>query len=671
VQTEVGYLLEKGDRNGIDVFIVMLSTDKINFKETKIKFLWGLGYAIYVAAFDLDEASDDEGSIEQTGELDTEEYCPKPLTSQYSNLNLLEVAGKQLTTTDISLSKSSSEVNLCGSLGMGVWGSAVEFEVLNDEFTNVNLSSSISKSNSLSNNIPIINSNNGNNNNDNSQLSNSSISNSQSNSVIGSLTNDFEIGSYGDNMDFGSGDDDNSDSSIRNRSRSASHSSLHLEDAVRLRGSSSNGSLSETDIGYYIKNNIDGVPMIAISVHAVPTWDPVDVFNFAVGQIPVSCNVPNNLTLESFTDVRHVADGSNSNVYLARLDNEVCVIKMIKEDVQLDPVAVHEFDVEHGMLSRLNHPNIIKLLGAGRFPRRFIVLECLTKGTLDRILNQNQSKPGIAQKLFRRPSFSYGDLLSRALSLAEALDYLHSEVYAGSTIIHRGNLILITSILFINTNFINFIDIKPDNVGFSADGTLKLFDFGLCTCVKSRTSSNQAYEMTGNTGSLRYMAPEVALRKPYTEKADIYSFGIMFWQMARDRIPFKGMTRDDFMKKIAIGGERLKLDKTWPLGFTALLTDCWHSNPSKRPSFAQVTLELHKLLAKCNKTSNSKWSSGLGGIIKPLENSNFVIPPPPPSPLKIPIYPVNDIANKQKTSINQSSVLSPRILKTESKNSWF
>jgi serine/threonine protein kinase len=83
--------------------------------------------------------------------------------------------------------------------------------------------------------------------------------------------------------------------------------------------------------------------------------------------------------------------------------------------------------------------------------------------------------------------------------------------------------------------------LKPDNVGFTSDGELKLFDFGLVTCVRSRVNSNAAYEMTGYTGSLRYMAPEVALRLPYTEKVDVYSFAIMVWQMARDRVPFKGI----------------------------------------------------------------------------------------------------------------------------------
>ena len=81
---------------------------------------------------------------------------------------------------------------------------------------------------------------------------------------------------------------------------------------------------------------------------------------------------------------------------------------------------------------------------------------------------------------------------------------------------------------------------KPDNVGFTAEGDLKLFDFGLVTCVRSRQDSKTCYEMTGYTGSLRYMAPEVALRLPYNEKVDVYSYGIMVWQMARDRVPFKG-----------------------------------------------------------------------------------------------------------------------------------
>jgi serine/threonine protein kinase len=111
-------------------------------------------------------------------------------------------------------------------------------------------------------------------------------------------------------------------------------------------------------------------------------------------------------------------------------------------------------------------------------------------------------------------------------------------VHPGATIIHR--------------------DLKPDNVGFTASGQLKLFDFGLCTCVRQRRSKDEAFEMTGNTGSLRYMAPEVALRQASSEKIDVYSFGIMVWLMARYRVPFIGMDRGQFMSEVVLGGDRPK-----------------------------------------------------------------------------------------------------------------
>ena len=141
-----------------------------------------------------------------------------------------------------------------------------------------------------------------------------------------------------------------------------------------------------------------------------------------------------------------------------------------------------------------------------------------------------------------------------------------------------------------------FADLKPDNVGFTSNGELKLLDFGLCTCVKSRDRSCAGYEMTGNTGSLRYMAPEVALRQTYSEKVDVYSYGIMLWQMASDTVPFQGLTRDDFMKKVVRGGERPKIPIIWPSLFSNLLKACWNADSKLRPSFETVIARLEKLM---------------------------------------------------------------------------
>ena len=90
-------------------------------------------------------------------------------------------------------------------------------------------------------------------------------------------------------------------------------------------------------------------------------------------------------------------------------------------------------------------------------------------------------------------TFTLMEVLRIAKDLADGLDYCHNTMDRDAMIIHR--------------------DLKPENLGLSADGRLKLFDFGLCRCVQKRTSENDAYEMTGNTGSLRYMAPEVVLNR--------------------------------------------------------------------------------------------------------------------------------------------------------------
>lgn len=194
-------------------------------------------------------------------------------------------------------------------------------------------------------------------------------------------------------------------------------------------------------------------------------------------------------------------------------------------------------------------------------------------------------------------------LLAKARDIAEALHYLHFLCHNGATIIHR--------------------DLKPDNIGFTASGQLKLFDFGLCTCVKKRLSGNDAYELTGNTGSLRYMAPEVALRKPYTEKVDVYSFGVMVWQMAKDRVPFKGMNKTEFHDKIVMKNERPKIDKSWPKGFSNLLTACWNPNPSLRPSFHQIIRELNALSDAANNIrASSNSNAGTLSPAKSLSSSN-------------------------------------------------
>lgn len=107
-------------------------------------------------------------------------------------------------------------------------------------------------------------------------------------------------------------------------------------------------------------------------------------------------------------------------------------------------------------------------------------------------------------------------------------------------------------------------------------------------CVKKRSNATEAYEMTGNTGTLVYMAPEVALRRPYTEKVDIYSIGVILWQMTSGEIPFTNMKRDEYMARVVNHGYRLRIREDLPEALVELIERCWDPDPLVRPSSEEL-----------------------------------------------------------------------------------
>lgn len=161
-------------------------------------------------------------------------------------------------------------------------------------------------------------------------------------------------------------------------------------------------------------------------------------------------------------------------------------------------------------------------------------------------------------------------------------------------------------------SFMKYIDLKPDNIGYSSDGTLKLMDFGLSTCVQARTNVLEAYVMTGFTGSLRYMAPEVARSEAYTEKVDVYSFGLLLYQLITNKLPYDGMKKAILIEQVINNNQRPKIRQYIPSPFFNFLTLCWHHNPNVRPSFEGIKTELALLSSPVGvqNTTNahSRWS---------------------------------------------------------------
>eukprot|EP00597_Dinobryon_sp_UTEXLB2267_P018029 CAMPEP_0201112406 /NCGR_PEP_ID=MMETSP0812-20130820/77238_1 /ASSEMBLY_ACC=CAM_ASM_000668 /TAXON_ID=98059 /ORGANISM="Dinobryon sp., Strain UTEXLB2267" /LENGTH=224 /DNA_ID=CAMNT_0047375753 /DNA_START=458 /DNA_END=1129 /DNA_ORIENTATION=- len=190
-----------------------------------------------------------------------------------------------------------------------------------------------------------------------------------------------------------------------------------------------------------------------------------------------------------------------------------------------------------------------------------------------------------------------------ASDIASALKYLHEDYFEGAAIIHRdvkpSNIGFTADMqlkLFYFEGAIIHRDVKPSNIGFTADMQLKLFDLGLATCVKKQSDTTEVYEMTGYTGSLRYMAPEVALRKAYNEKVDVHSFGIIFWEMLTGKLPFDGISRKEFMSQVVNLGSRPKLPNNLPEELASLLQACWDVDLLKRPSCKEIVASLSSII---------------------------------------------------------------------------
>jgi serine/threonine protein kinase len=131
-------------------------------------------------------------------------------------------------------------------------------------------------------------------------------------------------------------------------------------------------------------------------------------------------------------------------------------------------------------------------------------------------------------------------------------------------------------------------DLKPDNIGFDVRDDVKIFDLGLAREFNpSQKDAEGTYNFTGDTGSPRYMATEVALGRPYNERVDVYSFSILLWQMLQMETPFETYTMKMFHNKVIKGGVRPRPDPKWPKDIVDTMRLGW-GEPATRPSMDDV-----------------------------------------------------------------------------------
>uniref|UniRef100_A0ABI0NJU1 Mitogen-activated protein kinase kinase kinase 7 n=1 Tax=Bos taurus TaxID=9913 RepID=A0ABI0NJU1_BOVIN len=267
------------------------------------------------------------------------------------------------------------------------------------------------------------------------------------------------------------------------------------------------------------------------------------------------------IEVEEVSEARHRGSGPGLSLYLVLTlkvvgrgaFGVVCKAKWRAKDVAIKQIESESerkaFIVELRQLSRVNHPNIVKLYGACLNPV-CLVMEYAEGGSLYNVLHG-------AEPL---PYYTAAHAMSWCLQCSQGVAYLHS--MQPKALIHR--------------------DLKPPNLLLVAGGTvLKICDFGTACDIQTH--------MTNNKGSAAWMAPEVFEGSNYSEKCDVFSWGIILWEVITRRKPFDEIGGPAFRIMWAVhNGTRPPLIKNLPKPIESLMTRCWSKDPSQRPSMEEI-----------------------------------------------------------------------------------
>ena len=257
--------------------------------------------------------------------------------------------------------------------------------------------------------------------------------------------------------------------------------------------------------------------------------------------------------------IKNIGEGGMANVYLAQdtiLDRKVAV-KVLRGDLANDDKFIRRFQREALAVSNLSHPNIVEVYDVGEEDgSHYIVMEYIEGKTLKQLLK-------------KRESLTLTEVIDIMTQLTDGISHAHE-----SYIIHR--------------------DIKPQNIMIEDDGRIKITDFGIAMAL----NATQLTQTNSVMGSVHYLPPEQASGKGATIKSDIYSLGILMYELLTGNVPFKG----DNAVEIALKHMKDKIpsirkqDPSIPQSVENIILKACAKNPRNRYDSAK---EMHEDLIHC------------------------------------------------------------------------
>eukprot|EP01087_Luapelamoeba_hula_P021520 TRINITY_DN7544_c0_g1_i1.p1 TRINITY_DN7544_c0_g1~~TRINITY_DN7544_c0_g1_i1.p1 ORF type:complete len:591 (-),score=120.13 TRINITY_DN7544_c0_g1_i1:88-1860(-) len=243
--------------------------------------------------------------------------------------------------------------------------------------------------------------------------------------------------------------------------------------------------------------------------------------------------------------------GAYGKVYEAKLFAKPVAVKKLTSKF-LDEKALAAFGAEVDIMCGLRHPNVLLFMGACTTPGNLtIITELMAKGSVGDLLKDKRTMPPMKQRI------------KFARDAALGMNWLH---HACPPILH--------------------LDLKPANLLVDESWNVKVGDFGLSKINRTGTSR-------GLLGSPVYMSPEMLLNLDYDEKTDVYSFGMVMYELFTGDEPFSKQFKaiQDLIEAVVKKNERPKLPPNCPKRLANLIKACWNTVPSKRPGFEEMLAE--------------------------------------------------------------------------------
>ncbi|KAM6157503.1 mitogen-activated protein kinase kinase kinase 11 isoform 2-T2 [Rhynchocyon petersi] len=297
------------------------------------------------------------------------------------------------------------------------------------------------------------------------------------------------------------------------------------------------------------------------------------------GSGPPPCEVASfqELRLEEVIGI-----GGFGKVYRGSWRGELVAVKAARQDPDEDiSVTAESVRQEARLFAMLAHPNIIALKAVClEEPNLCLVMEYAAGGPLSRALAGRRVPPHV--------------LVNWAVQIARGMHYLHCEALV--PVIHRDlksnnthPCVPHTYTVLPSSSLVLLLQpIEGDDMEHK---TLKITDFGLAREWHKTTQMSAA-------GTYAWMAPEVIKASTFSKGSDVWSFGVLLWELLTGEVPYRGIDCLAVAYGVAVNKLTLPIPSTCPEPFAQLMADCWAQDPHRRPDFASILQQLEALEAQ-------------------------------------------------------------------------